>query len=63
MNIFKLRAWSAIATVAAAMLSPTASAQRRELTGMEVVDQLQPWDTIRSVRVWDGVAWVGASRP
>ncbi len=33
------------------------------LTGMEVVDQLQPWDTIRSVRVWDGVAWVGASRP
>lgn len=38
MNTSKLRAWSAIATVAAAMLSPTASAQRRELTGMEVVD-------------------------
>ncbi len=33
------------------------------LTGMEVVDQLQPWDTILSVRVWDGAAWVGASRP
>ena len=33
------------------------------LTGMEVVDQLQPWDTIQSVRVWDGAAWIGAPRP
>ncbi len=26
----------------------------RVLSGMEVVDQLQPWDVIRRVRVWDG---------
>ena len=30
------------------------------VSGMEVVDQLLPWDTIQSVRVWDGTAWVGA---
>ena len=30
--------------------------------GMEVVDQLLPWDTITSVRVWDGTAWIGESR-
>jgi HEAT repeat protein/cyclophilin family peptidyl-prolyl cis-trans isomerase len=27
----------------------------RVLTGMDVVDQIQPWDVIRRVRVWDGV--------
>ncbi len=27
----------------------------RVLTGMEVVDQIQPWDVIRRMRVWDGV--------
>jgi cyclophilin family peptidyl-prolyl cis-trans isomerase len=32
------------------------------VAGMEVVDQLLPWDTITSVRVWDGTAWVGESR-
>jgi cyclophilin family peptidyl-prolyl cis-trans isomerase len=26
----------------------------RVLAGMEVVDQIQPWDVIRRVRVWDG---------
>ena len=24
------------------------------IAGMEVVDQLEPWDVIRRVRVWDG---------
>ena len=24
-----------------------------------VVDTLRQWDVIRSVRVWDGVAWIG----
>jgi HEAT repeat protein/cyclophilin family peptidyl-prolyl cis-trans isomerase len=27
----------------------------RVLSGMEVVDQIQPWDVMRRVRVWDGV--------
>jgi cyclophilin family peptidyl-prolyl cis-trans isomerase/HEAT repeat protein len=27
--------------------------------GMDVVDRLQQWDTINSIRVWDGVAWIG----
>lgn len=31
----------------------------RVLEGMEVVDRLEPWDTIQSVRVWDGVQWLG----
>jgi len=26
----------------------------RVLSGMDVVDQIQPWDVIRKVRVWDG---------
>ena len=26
----------------------------RVISGMEVVDQIQPWDVIRRVRVWDG---------
>ena len=28
----------------------------RVVAGMEVVDQIQQWDVIRAVRVWDGVA-------
>jgi peptidyl-prolyl cis-trans isomerase B (cyclophilin B) len=27
--------------------------------GMDVVDRLSRWDVIRSVRVWDGKAWIG----
>jgi HEAT repeat protein len=27
----------------------------RVLSGMDVVDQIQPWDVMRRVRVWDGV--------
>jgi cyclophilin family peptidyl-prolyl cis-trans isomerase/HEAT repeat protein len=27
--------------------------------GMDVVDRLQQWDQVRSVRVWDGVSWIG----
>ena len=30
------------------------------VTGMDVVDKLKQWDVIRSVRVWDGVAWIGS---
>lgn len=30
------------------------------VAGMDVVDQLQPWDRITSVRVWDGTRWIGA---
>lgn len=33
------------------------------VAGMDVVDQLRPGDTIRSVRVWDGAAWIGATAP
>jgi cyclophilin family peptidyl-prolyl cis-trans isomerase/HEAT repeat protein len=29
------------------------------VSGMDVVDRLQQWDIIRSLRIWDGVAWVG----
>ena len=28
----------------------------RVIAGMEVVDQIQQWDVIRAVRIWDGVA-------
>jgi HEAT repeat protein/cyclophilin family peptidyl-prolyl cis-trans isomerase len=28
----------------------------RVVSGMEVVDQIEPWDVIRRVRVWDGTA-------
>jgi cyclophilin family peptidyl-prolyl cis-trans isomerase/HEAT repeat protein len=30
------------------------------VSGMDVVDRLTQWDTIQRVRVWDGVAWIGA---
>ena len=29
------------------------------VSGMDVVDRLQQWDTINSIRVWDGVSWIG----
>jgi cyclophilin family peptidyl-prolyl cis-trans isomerase/HEAT repeat protein len=29
------------------------------ISGMDVVDRLQRWDTIERVRVWDGVNWIG----
>ncbi|MGQ0733683.1 MAG: HEAT repeat domain-containing protein [Acidobacteriota bacterium] len=31
----------------------------RVIAGIEVVDRLTQWDQIRSVRVWDGVSWIG----
>ena len=31
----------------------------RVVAGMEVVDQLEPWDTIAHVRVWDGKTLTG----
>jgi cyclophilin family peptidyl-prolyl cis-trans isomerase len=31
----------------------------RVVSGMDVVDRLQQWDQIRSVRVWDGQNWIG----
>ena len=30
------------------------------ISGMDVVDRLQQWDTITGIRVWDGVSWIGA---
>ncbi len=33
------------------------------VAGMDVVDRLEPWDRITSVRVWDGVRWIGAGAP
>jgi cyclophilin family peptidyl-prolyl cis-trans isomerase/HEAT repeat protein len=29
------------------------------VSGMDVVDRLQQWDTIERIRVWDGVNWLG----
>jgi cyclophilin family peptidyl-prolyl cis-trans isomerase len=29
------------------------------VAGMDVVDRLQQWDTINTIRVWDGVNWIG----
>jgi cyclophilin family peptidyl-prolyl cis-trans isomerase len=34
----------------------------RVVAGMDVVDKLQQWDVIRSVRIWDGVAMTGISQ-
>ena len=31
--------------------------------GMDVVDRLSQWDLVRTVRVWDGVSWIGAPVP
>jgi cyclophilin family peptidyl-prolyl cis-trans isomerase len=31
------------------------------IAGMEVVDRLTQWDQVRSVRIWDGVNWIGGS--
>ena len=29
------------------------------VSGMDVVDAIEPWDVVRQVRIWDGVAWIG----
>ncbi|HVG85679.1 MAG TPA: peptidylprolyl isomerase, partial [Vicinamibacterales bacterium] len=29
------------------------------VAGMDVVDALRQWDVVRSIRIWDGVAWIG----
>ena len=29
------------------------------VSGMDVVDRLQQWDQIRTVRIWDGTNWIG----
>lgn len=29
------------------------------ISGMDVVDRLQQWDTIERIRIWDGVDWIG----
>jgi cyclophilin family peptidyl-prolyl cis-trans isomerase/HEAT repeat protein len=29
------------------------------VAGMDVVDAMQQWDNVRSIRIWDGVAWIG----
>jgi cyclophilin family peptidyl-prolyl cis-trans isomerase/HEAT repeat protein len=34
----------------------------RVVAGMDVVDRLTQWDQIRTVRVWDGVNWIGGSQ-
>ncbi len=31
--------------------------------GIDVVDRLSQWDVVRSVRVWDGVSWIGPQVP
>jgi cyclophilin family peptidyl-prolyl cis-trans isomerase len=33
------------------------------VTGMDVVDSMQQWDAIRTIRVWDGVNWIGSDQP
>jgi cyclophilin family peptidyl-prolyl cis-trans isomerase len=35
----------------------------RVVAGLEVVDQLMQWDQIRTVRIWDGVNWIGPGAP
>jgi cyclophilin family peptidyl-prolyl cis-trans isomerase/HEAT repeat protein len=32
------------------------------VSGMDVVDRLQQWDTINNIRVWDGVSWTGQEK-
>jgi len=32
------------------------------VAGMDIVDRLQQWDLVRTVRIWDGVAWIGDER-
>ena len=31
------------------------------VAGMDVVDALGQWDVVRTIRIWDGVAWIGAT--
>jgi peptidyl-prolyl cis-trans isomerase B (cyclophilin B) len=33
----------------------------RVVSGMDVVDRIQQWDVIRSVRIWDGQELSGAA--
>ena len=30
------------------------------VAGMDVVDAMRQWDLVRSIRIWDGVAWIGS---
>ncbi len=32
------------------------------VAGMDVVDRLEAWDRVESVRVWDGARWIGGTR-
>jgi HEAT repeat protein/cyclophilin family peptidyl-prolyl cis-trans isomerase len=32
----------------------------RVVQGLDVVDRLQQWDQIRTVRIWDGANWIGS---
>ncbi len=61
MNSSKLLAWAAIATCAAAMLSPAANAQHRDRTGREVVDTVCASCHAKGVngapRIGDNPAW------
>jgi HEAT repeat protein/cyclophilin family peptidyl-prolyl cis-trans isomerase len=34
----------------------------RVVQGMDVVDRLQQWDQVQSVRIWDGVNWIGGPK-
>jgi cyclophilin family peptidyl-prolyl cis-trans isomerase len=29
------------------------------VAGMDVVDAMRQWDVVRSIRIWDGVSWIG----
>jgi cyclophilin family peptidyl-prolyl cis-trans isomerase/HEAT repeat protein len=29
------------------------------VAGMDAVDAMRQWDVVRSIRIWDGVAWIG----
>jgi len=33
------------------------------VAGMDVVDAMEQWDMVRSIRVWDGVNWIGSDAP
>ncbi|WP_296444783.1 c-type cytochrome [Rhodoferax sp. UBA5149] len=61
MNTSKLRAWSAFATVAAALLTPPASAQRLERSGSEVVSSTCAACHVKgeqgAPRIGDELAW------
>jgi cyclophilin family peptidyl-prolyl cis-trans isomerase/HEAT repeat protein len=29
------------------------------VAGMDVIDAMRQWDVVRTIRIWDGVAWIG----